>query len=115
MINPMQTPGLSHIFSFLWKMYGRLNHLEKVLAPSLAAGYKPLFTGQSADHPDLKIAVLVLIVLALGYNTFEAKQKFGQPSHNPLLIFEPVLKASAWGYAFVEIWQHLSILAGAIN
>jgi hypothetical protein len=104
-------PGVGHIFSFLWKMYSRLNQLEQVLAPTVAVGYKPLFDGMASDNHVMKLVVLAMVVGAIGLNSFEVKQKVGlAASHNPLHVIEPLLKGGGWAYLFVELWKHLNLL-----
>ena len=109
-INPMTTPGLSHLFGFLLKMYQRLNHLEKVLLPTMAVGYKPLFSNDLFSHPNFHIAVLGMIAMTLAWNSLEIKQASTAGHH--LRIIEPAIKAGGWAWAFVEIWQHLNSIPG---
>ena len=105
-------PIISHMFGFVWKMYSRLNQLEQLLAPSLAVGYKPLFDGPDVSHTGLKIGALLLIVIALLWNSFETKQRFAQGHQNPLHILEPLLKASGWCFIFIQILHHIRSLSG---
>jgi hypothetical protein len=109
MVNPAAIPGVSHIFSFLWKIYSRLNALERFIPPTLAVGYKSLFQGPNLSNMNIKIAVGTLLAGALIFNAVELKQKVGHPTGH-LSMVEPIIKAGGWGFALMQIYQHLSFL-----
>jgi hypothetical protein len=100
------------LLALLKRLYMRLNQLEQLLAPTLVAGHKTLFSSGvgGLNQNWIKYGVLALIVGVLIFNVFEVKHKVSNPGSSLLSTLEPILKASTWVFLFTQIFHHISSL-----
>ena len=103
---PAQFSFIRGIFNFFYKLFLKLNHLEKALVPGVMMEYHKLFSSNKLDYDHLKIGAGALIACAVIFNFFETKDKVQNPKSVTHGI-EPLFKAGGWVFTLFHLVQNL--------